>query len=442
MVLHALGRFPVPGAFDVAQLAGAPRVSFEGRVMDFPQIRWQQTRFLMEGFVPFQEAFRGRVLVQLDFPLDDLAPDEIVRVRGWLYRTREPSGRRTFNERTYWATHRAHAILRVWSPQAIERLSLDHRTTWTQKAWGFHQRFKAFWLDRLPIEEAALLSCMTMGSRGILPTDLKNLCVRAGVYHMLVVSGQNVALLIVLGVGALQLFRIPRRRAFWLCCLPILFYTCAVGSDPPVMRASAMAIVALAILAMGRDIPGIYPFTLAWLWVLICEPAALFGASFQLSFGATASLLASLAWLRSFHTIENRWLRWLIEAGAMTLAVYAGVWPLLVYYFQQISLIGLLANWTLFPISIGVMTAGLGVGLWGVWSPETVPDLLIQAISWVMKGLLCLIRWMSEQSWAAIAVPSPSAWVCVVYYGLLICILVSIHRVKKTHRLRQSSDRL
>jgi competence protein ComEC len=442
VLLHVGGRFPIPGAYDIARLAGAPRVSFEGRVIDFPQIRWGQTRFLMEGAVPYQEAFKGRVLVQLDFPVEDLAPDEHLRVRGWLYRTREPGAKRPFNERAYWATHRTHAILRVWSPEGLDRLSESNDKTWTQEAWGFHQRFKHFWFNVLSPDEAAILSCMTMGSRGVLPPSIKDQCVRAGVYHMLVVSGQNVALLITLGVGALQLLRIPRRRAFWLCCLPILFYTCSVGADPPVMRASTMAIVALAIMAMGRDIPGIYPFALAWLWVLIDEPAALFGASFQLSFGATASLLASLTWLRQFQTIERRWLRWVVEAGAMTLAVHAGVWPLLVYYFHQISLIGFIANWTFFPLSVAVMTSGLLLGIWGVFSPNTVPACLIQGISWMLQGTLGLIRWMSEWSWAAVPISPPSWAVCGMYYGLLICILVGIHRVKKTYRLWQSSDRL
>jgi competence protein ComEC len=442
IALHVLGRFPVPGVWDISRFAGSPVVTLEGRVITFPQIRWGQTRFLIEGSVLAQEAFHGRVLVQLDFPVEDLAPDEVVRVRGWLSRTREPGPRRAFNERAYWAGQRTYAILRVWTPEALVRLSPDNQSTWTQKAWGFHQRFKQLWFDRLPPDEAALLCCMTMGSRGILPVELKNQCVRAGVYHILVVSGQNVALVIALGVGLLRLLRIPERRAFWVCWLPILFYTCAVGGDPPVLRAASMAIIALAIMALGRDVPGIYPFVLAWLWVLLCEPAALFGASFQLSFGATASLLASLAWLRKTRVIERPWVRWWVEACAMSLAVHAGVWPLLVFYFHQISLIGFIANWTLFPLSGALMVCGLILGTWGVWHPSSVPDLFIEALHHVLQGTLRLIAWMSGWEWAALPVPSPSWAVCGIYYALLICILVTIHRVKKSPRLQPRSGRL
>src|SRR5205823_6114012 len=135
-----------------------------------------------------------------------------------------------------------------------------------------------------------------------------------------------------------------------------------VGSDPPVARAAAMAIATLAVLSLGRDVPGYIPLVLAWFWILLREPEALFGASFQLSFGATASLIAAWPWIRGLSRIRSRILRWLAEAGAVSLVVHIGVWPLLVYYFHQMSLIGFLANWTIFPLSGVLMVAGLALG--------------------------------------------------------------------------------
>src|SRR5205823_997001 len=236
---------------------------------------------------------------------------------------------------------------------------------------------------RLPPDEAAILCCMTVGSRGILPQTIKQQCIRAGIYHILVVSGQNMALIILLGVGLLRLLRVPRRRALWISLAPIIFYTCAVGADPPVTRAAAMAIVALTALAIGRDIPVFCPFVWAWLWVLLREPEALFGASFQLSFGATASLLAVLPALRPLTAIRGKFLRWAAETGAVSLAVHIGIWPLLIYYFHQISLMGFVANWTFFPLSGTLMIAGLVLGTWGLCAPAAVPAACITGMHWM-----------------------------------------------------------
>jgi competence protein ComEC len=442
ILLHALGKFPAPGSFDVSRLIRSPSLVFEGRVLSFPQTRWGQTRFVMEGRVHSHEAFYGRVVVTLRFPLEDLAPGETLRVRGWLSELREASGPGVFNERDYWAGSCVFAALRVWSPEAVVRLhGSDHRS-WRQLAWVFHQRFKRFWFEHLPEDEAAVVSCMTIGSRGILPTDIKNAFVRAGVYHILVVSGQNMALIIALGMGVLSLLRIPRRRLLWFCAVPIAFYASVVGSDPPVARAAAMAIATLAALSLRRDVPGYIPLVLAWFWILLREPEAIFGASFQLSFGATASLVAAWPWIRGLSRIRSRVLRWVMEAGAVSLVVHLGVWPLLVYYFHQMSLIGFLANWTIFPLSGGLMVAGLVLGSWGVISGGKLPDFLIQGMHSALAGTIGLVRWMSAGTWAAIRCPAPSWTVCVVYYAVLICILCKLRHDQNTSVLQQSRRRL
>jgi len=196
-----------------------------------------------------------------------------------------------------------------------------------------------------------------------------------------------------------------------------------------------MAIVTLSIMAIGRDVPNYIPFCLAWMWILVRQPEALFGASFQLSFGATASLLAFLPSLR-IHGIQKRWLRWITEAGSLSLAVHIGVWPILVYYFHQVSLAGLVANWTLFPIAGALMIAGLVIGFWGLACPLSQPEWIVGAMHYALRFTLALIEKMSGWSWSAIPISTPSWGICGIYYACLICIL---WRRKKTHKHVQNS---
>jgi competence protein ComEC len=162
--------------------------------------------------------------------------------------------------------------------------------------------------------------------------------------------------------------------------------------------------------------------------VLLREPEAFFGASFQLSFGATAVLLAFLPWIRKLNTLKHKFVRWMAEAGAVSLAVHVGMWPLLVYYFHQISLAGVVANWTVFPLSGGVMVLGLLVGIWGVCCPQSVPAMMTTGMHHVLQGTLSLISVMSGWRWAALALPAPSWKLCSFYYAVLICILVKVNR--------------
>src|SRR5207302_4288060 len=185
--------------------------------------------------------------------------------------------------------------------------------------------------------EAASLLGTTMGARGVLPSSIKEACIRAGVYHIVVVSGQNMSLIVGLGVSLLWALRVPRRHALWICLVPIVFYTAAVGGDPPVVRAAAMALVGLLTAALERDIPRYYPLLVAAGWILWFEPEALLGASFQLSFGATLSILTIWPYWHERKKAGARWWKWLKEAALMGLAVHIGIWPFVVYYFHRFS---------------------------------------------------------------------------------------------------------
>src|SRR5438046_101021 len=114
VVLHLLGLFPRPGIYDLSRLIGASQTTIEGRVLDAPVIRWDQTRFLIQGCARPLEAFCGQALVTLTFPLEDLAPGDVVRLRGWLSAPRGPSARRDFDEKGYWATRCVFSMLKVW----------------------------------------------------------------------------------------------------------------------------------------------------------------------------------------------------------------------------------------------------------------------------------------------------------------------------------------
>jgi len=83
LLLHALGLFPRAGIYDLSRLVGSAVVTLEGRVVDAPTLRWNQTRFLFEGR-PAPWGFCREVRHHAEFPEPDLAPGDRIRVRGWL----------------------------------------------------------------------------------------------------------------------------------------------------------------------------------------------------------------------------------------------------------------------------------------------------------------------------------------------------------------------
>ncbi len=430
VVLHRSGRFPQAAPHDLSQ-AVSRAVTVEGRIVGFPSTRWEQTRFVVEGRV-LSNPFHGKTCVTLRFPARHLAPGDQIRVRGWLYAPKTSKVPGTFDEEGYWKAHGIFVLMRVWDWEALELLRRP-RFSLERAAFQFHHAFRRFWEARLAPDAAALLLGITIGAREGLSKELKNACIRAGIYHMVVVSGQNVGMVVLCGMFVSSLVGIPRRRLLGVCAGPLIFYALAVGTDPPVLRATVMALVALLAAGLGRDTIPWYPLVWAAGVLLLIDPAQLVGASFQLSFIATASLLVALPWSERI-TQKRHWAwRWLLRAGLLTLAVQIGLWPILAHYFGTLSLAGLPANIVLFPFCTAILLVGLLMGTGGVLAPAWIPEFLIKGMEVFLNWSVAVIHFFAGWDWAMISVSRPSFWMACAYYTVLCGILWVVHFYGKTH---------
>jgi competence protein ComEC len=199
-----------------------------------------------------------------------------------------------------------------------------------------------------------------------------------------------------------------------------------------------MALVALGCSTLGRDVPRYQPLFLAAAWMVVTEPESVLGASFQLSFAATAAILWVFSQQESFWVFRSRWIRFLVQAGVMGLAVHVAIWPLLVLYFKRISIVGLLSNWTILPLADLLMVLGLILGTWGTFWPGTVPALFLAGVRLAAQGVLRLIEHLSAWRWAVVEIPALPVWACWLYYGVLFGILFVIHR-RETYDQTHSS---
>ena len=291
-------RYPNPGPRDIARqsrtaLGDAGRVSSRGGFRS-PAVGIC-ARFVLHARSLSPAGYHGNVAVTLAFPDLPVAPGDHLDVRGWLSTPRSAAGNQTFDELNYWASQNVYALFKVWSPDSVvgyTPVSRWHPLAWT---WTLRQKFCAFWQRVLPEEEADLMIGLTIGGRGILTPAFKAQCIRAGVYHIVVISGQNVSVVIALGLALFQWVRWPRHKIWALAIPPILFYAQLTGADPPVLRAAFMAIYTLLSTGLRRDPPRLYSLSITVGIFLLFWPQAVFGASFQLSFAATVALMLGFA---------------------------------------------------------------------------------------------------------------------------------------------------
>ena len=131
-------------------------------------------------------------------------------------------------------------------------------------------------------------------------------------------------------------------------------------------RSFAMAALATLALLTGRRALSLRAWALAAAAVLLLQPAAVLGASFQMSFAAVLALIAGWEWLRPRmpKAGRGRWRRRLALAafGVVATSVLAGAatTPFGLHHFGRLQLYGVAANAIAVPLtSVLVMPAGM-----------------------------------------------------------------------------------
>lgn len=160
---------------------------------------------------------------------------------------------------------------------------------------------------------------------------------------------------------------IGRKETLIMISLACLGYALLTGFQVPVIRAFIMVELAFLAQMFGREGDSIWILALTGGIMLIVNPSWLVSISFQLPFLATLGVLV-------FPPLITNKLSWVPEIIRQDLGVsisaQALTWPIIAYNFNQVSLIGLLANvlvlWTVpFIMLAGAVILGLSfISLW------------------------------------------------------------------------------
>ncbi|HEV2810639.1 MAG TPA: ComEC/Rec2 family competence protein [Acidimicrobiales bacterium] len=259
----------------------------------------------------------------------------------------------------------------------------------------------------LATEERALLTGFVFGDDRDQSVAVADDFKAAGLTHLLAVSGQNVAFVLVLAGPVLRRLGL---RGRWAASLAVIgFFGLVTRWEPSVLRASAMAALACTATGLGRPTSCRRLLALAVAGVVLIDPLVVRSVGFQLSVGACVGILLLAAPL-SRHLPGPRWLA---EVLAVTLAAQVGVAPVLVPVFGGLPVASLPANLLAVPAAGPLMVWGLTAGLAaGVLGPPA-DALLHQPTSWLVRWVAAVARWAAALPLGRIEIPHLVALVVI-----------------------------
>lgn len=275
----------------------------------------------------------------------------------------------------------------------------------------------------MPGEDASAIFAMLFGGYGGIKPELLEAFTVTGIVHILSVSGSHISLIAAVMAALAGAFRLPRLAAAILVITTIVIYSILAGCVPPVIRSAIMGGLTFLALAMDRERDARYILLLTGLVMLIISPLLIFNISFELSFLATAGLLYLAPVLRRFFSQHG--CNDFIAAGlAITIAAQLATLPILAWYFNQLSLVSLLANLVVVPIVEIIIIIGLLAGVLALIMPFL--GKIVFGVDSLLLGLVYeLTRRLASIPFSQIWLPALNVFYASLYYLLLGSLLLT-----------------
>jgi competence protein ComEC len=335
-----------------------------------------------------------------------------------------------FDYRRYMALRSIHAsaYLRAKNLVVLARGNTDPIDAFRNSLLGFIDQ-------RVETPAAGLLQALLLGDRSGIDPSIREAFNRAGVGHILAISGLHVG--IVAGAAFFAFCRLlvfvpflvqralTRRAAAVLTACCVVGYGLLAGMSPSTQRAVIMVCTFMVALIFGRRADPLNTLALAATAILVWDPGSLFTISFQLSFVAAGAILYGLDAERRPSFFESRRspvVRRLVLFVYVSALAILGTLPLTAHYFNRISLVGLAANCLAIPlIGFFVVPAGLLSAMAYLVSPA-LAGVGIQIAARVLEVAAGAVGRFADLPFAAVRVVTPSLFEIGIYFALLFAL--------------------
>jgi len=338
-----------------------------------------------------------------------------VRLEGMLALPRPPGNPGEFDYAAYLRHQGVQAVLRARRLTALPGPSGGWPPI--RLALAARRSMEKVLAAALPGPDAALLGGLLLGGASDLDPQVAQDFRVAGLYHVLAVSGSNVAFVALPVLAALTLW-LGRRPALAATAAVVVAYVLVTGATPSVLRAGIMAVAVLAGEALGRGGNGLASLAAAALFLLVQNPGTLRDPGFQLSFAATAGILTLTPGLQAGLSRLPRLPEWVRSPLAITVAAQLGVLPLSLAFWQGVSLISLAANLVAAPLVEALVWLGSALVLLGEASAP-LAGWLSGPVRLTLAVLTRSMHLLAAVPLAYLTVPAPGALQVLAYYAAL-----------------------
>lgn len=339
-----------------------------------------------------------------------------------------PRNEGNFNEEQYY--YSKEIGLRVKANQE----TLLNGSTQDYKIWllKVRQSMERVFQSCMPEREGGILANMVLGSRELADYEVKELYQKAGISHVLAVSGLHVS---IFGMGLyrmLQRLYCPMVLSTVLSAGVVYSFAILTGMELSAIRAVIMFFIMMLARVTKYSYDTITALGISSIIQLWENPFALEHAGFLFSYMAVIGAVAVTRIIRTPQ--EQKWKRKIWDNVRTSFCIQMVTLPISLFFYYETSVYNLLVNGCVLPFMEILLFLGTGGGVAGMFHSELSKILLIVPV-WILKVCEAICRFFVGLPGSSLITGKPEMEKIILYYILLIILLYVISRTGKRRYL-------
>jgi len=292
-------------------------------------------------------------------------------------------------------------------------------TVTTLRSWVITRIRWYFVSDRV----ASWVAGTLIGDKELINKSDYDLLIDSWLVHLIVVSGGNLALIMLLLNGLL--FWVPQKIRYFIIAGVLWLYVMIVGTDSSVLRAAVMAGLTIVGILSWREISFRLSISVVIIWLLLYHPLMIYDVWLRLSLGAVIAISIVYQWI--YRLTMSRWpRRYIRRARRSVLLIAASTWawigtmPVLVRQFGWANITSIIANIAAHLLaSYGTILQIILMTI-GMILPNRLIDVRVAVISWIVETIYQIASlWV--QRWVWIGVSSWRGMIALIWsVGILL----------------------